>query len=199
VTQGAAEVLSRLHSRVFKGVLLSADISAREELGELIPPTPVSTAAELLGEYSQYFSRELRDRAVRMTYVYGLFFCFENSVRDLVSQRLLERKGSNWWDACVPENVKKRVEQKKTDILDNAWHQSVIAEDIDHTLFGDLGSIIVKEWQEFEELFPNQHWVKQRLDELERSRNIIAHGNVLPDAEIERLEQYLDDWLRQVP
>ena len=70
---------------------------------------------------------------------------------------------------------------------------------IDHTLFGDLASTIVKEWQEFGDLFPNQNWVKQRLDELERSRNIIAHGNLLPDSEIERIEQYLDDWLHQVP
>jgi hypothetical protein len=28
---------------------------------------------------------------------------------------------------------------------------------------------------------------------------VIAHGNELPDSEIERLEQYLNDWVRQVP
>ena len=54
-------------------------------------------------------------------------------------------------------------------------------------------------WQEFEDLFPTQGWVKQRLDELERSRNIIAHGNLLSESEVQRIEQYLDDWLRQVP
>ena len=59
--------------------------------------------------------------------------------------------------------------------------------------------MVVKEWQEFEDLFPTQGWVKQRLDELERSRNIIAHGNLLSESEVQRIEQYLDDWLRQVP
>jgi hypothetical protein len=63
----------------------------------------------------------------------------------------------------------------------------------------DLASIIIAQWQEFEELFPSQDWVRVRLTALERSRNIIAHGNLLPESEIERLEQYLLDWVRQVP
>ena len=61
-----------------------------------------------------------------MAYVYGIFFCFENLVRELVAQRLEERKGPNWWDKCSPENVKKRVEQKKLDIEKNTWHEAVI-------------------------------------------------------------------------
>ena len=76
---------------------------------------------------------------------------------------------------------------------------SWITKDIDHTLFGDLASIIIAQWPEFDELFPSQDWVRVRLTELERSRNIIAHGNLLPEPEIERLEQYLLDWVRQVP
>ena len=89
-----------------------------------------------------------------MTYVYSLFFCFENSARDLVSQRMTERKGAAWW-SFAPDNVKKRVEQKKKDIEENKWHQATIGSDINYTLFGDLASIIVKEWQEFS-LFPTR-------------------------------------------
>lgn len=134
-----------------------------------------------------------------MTYAYCLFFCFENAVRDLVAQRLNERKGPNWWTTAVPSKVQQRVEGKKNEIEENKWHQTTIGADINHTLFGDLASIIISQWQEFDELFPDQHGVQLRLNELERSRNVIAHGNVLPDSEIERLEQYLRDWLRQVP
>ncbi len=134
-----------------------------------------------------------------MTYAYCLFYCFENSVRELVAQRLEERKGPNWWAVAVPASVQKRIDGKKEEIESNKWHQAVICADINHTLFGDLASIVILQWQEFEELFPSQHWVRVRLNELERSRNVIAHGNLLPQPEIERLEQYLDDWLRQVP
>ena len=47
-----------------------------------------------------------------MTYAYCLFYCFENTVRDLVSQRLAERKGVGWW-ATVPAKVQQHVEGKR--------------------------------------------------------------------------------------
>jgi hypothetical protein len=37
-----------------------------------------------------------------------------------------------------------------------------------------------------------------RLAELEASRNIIAHSNVLEEREMTRLRLYVQDWLRQV-
>lgn len=187
-----------LFARSFKGLLLDADIADREEKGELPRARDPRAQSALLGKYEEFFSRELQDRAEKMAYVYGVFYCFENLVRDLVAQRMEERKGSNWWD-YVPDNVKKRVEQKRNDTQKNRWHQAVFQSNVDLPLFGDLASIIIKEWQEFEDLFPSQSWVKQRLDELERSRNVIAHANLLPDAEIERIERYLEDWVRQVP
>ena len=197
MTRPLEEQVESLHARVFKGLLLDADLSAREVLGDA-PGSRSGTTQPLLGKYDEFFSRDLRDRAARMTYVYGLFYCFENIVRELVSQRLEERQGANWW-LSVPDKVRKRVESKRQDSARNKWHQATVVSNIDHTLFGDLASIVAAGWQEFEDLFPSQNWVKQRLDELERSRNIIAHGNLLSDSEIERIEQYLDDWLRQVP
>ena len=187
-----------LYSRVFKSLLLSEDVARMKEDGELLRPEPTTTQP-LFGNFEAYFSRDLRDSAQKMTSAYCLFFCFENAVRTLVAQRLLERKGANWWKDAVPASVRKRVENKKTEIENNKWHQATIGADINHTLFGDLSSIIIAQWREFEELFPDQHWVQVRLNELERSRNVIAHGNELPDSEIERLEQYLSDWVRQVP
>jgi hypothetical protein len=170
-----------------------------EEAGELRRPEPATSQKALFGEFEAYFSRDLRERAEKMTYAYCLFYCFENEVRELVAQRLSERKGPNWWVETVPANVQKRVENKKQEIESNKWHQTLIGADVNHTLFGDLSSIIISQWLEFEELFPSQDWVRVRLNELERSRNVIAHGNLLPEAEIERLEQYLSDWVRQVP
>jgi hypothetical protein len=95
---------SALYSRVFKSLMLSEDIAAREEAGQLLRPEGAQPRAPLFGEFEAYFSRDLRDRAERMTYAYSLFFCFENAVRDLVAQRLTERKGAGWWAVAVPTN-----------------------------------------------------------------------------------------------
>ena len=191
-------ILDALRGEAFKALTLQAEIEERKLRGELLQGGELATAQSLLGKYAEFFSLQLRTRCERMAYVYALFYCFENIVRDLVAQRLEERNGEEWWTSA-PDNVKRRVDQKKKEAEENKWHQATVDANIDYTLFGDLASIIVKEWQEFEELFPNQGWVRQRLDELERSRNIIAHGNVLSDSEVQRIEQYLDDWLRQVP
>ena len=64
--------------------------------------------------------------------------------------------------------------------------------------FGDLKSIITSNWLDFQDLFPDQNWVMARLAELEASRNIIAHSNVLEEREMTRLRLYVQDWLRQV-
>lgn len=193
-----ADVSDLLHARVFKSILLQSHIRECESKGVLVASPPSTDAEPFLGTFGEFFEQNLRERANKMTYVYGLFYCFENLVRELVSKILEEQKGPSWWES-VPIKVKERVEKRKADVAANAWHQAVFNSNIDHTLFGDLSSIIVEHWQVFEDLFPSQPWVKQRLDELERSRNVIAHGNVLADAEIERIEQYLGDWVRQVP
>lgn len=190
--------LETLHAKVFQGVLLASDIASREESGDIPPATVPFTRARFLGTYAEFFPPELQRRAERMSYVYGLFYCFENAIRELVARRLEERRGAHWWE-LAPDKVRKRVDARKAEAEQNKWHQVSVPTNIAYTLFGDLGAIITKEWTEFEELFPSQQWVSQRLDELERSRNIVAHGNELSESEIERIEQYLLDWVRQVP
>lgn len=187
-----------LHEQLFRGILLREDIVRREEAGELPRALSPFEKHRLLGEFTEFFPSEFAERAEKMSYVYGLMYCFENAVRDLVAQRLEERKGKDWWNS-VPERVRTYVASKKKEIEDNRWHEITIEANIDYTLFGHLASIIQARWEEFDDLFPSQTWIVQRLEELERSRNVVMHGNVLAAAEIERVERYLNDWLRQVP
>ena len=64
--------------------------------------------------------------------------------------------------------------------------------------FGHLADIIVQNWEDFEDLVPTQHWLKQRMDELEQARNYVAHNRLLLPGEFRRIEGYIGDWLRQV-
>lgn len=72
------------------------------------------------------------------------------------------------------------------------------ATEIYYTDFGDLASIIRNNWEHFEDLFPDINWVVSRFDELEKSRNIVAHNNLLESHEVGRITLYLRDWIRQV-
>jgi hypothetical protein len=69
---------------------------------------------------------------------------------------------------------------------------------VNYTDFGDLALILQQNWADFADLFPDQNWITARLRELEQSRNVIAHNNVLEDREIDRIRMYLADWIRQV-
>ncbi len=51
---------------------------------------------------------------------------------------------------------------------------------------------------EFRDLMPTQHWVKQRFDELEKARHFVAHNRMLSDGEFARIEMYVGDWNRTI-
>jgi len=39
--------------------------------------------------------------------------------------------------------------------------------------FGGLSDIIIQNWHLFTDLIPSQHWLKQRMDELEQARHYV--------------------------
>ena len=56
----------------------------------------------------------------------------------------------------------------------------------------------IENWADFTDLIPSQHWLKQRLEEMEKARNFIAHNRVLLLSEFQCIEMYVNDWNRQV-
>ena len=144
------------------------------------------------------FPFDLRINAIKMSRVYTAFFCFENSVRDLVSRRLLENKGSDWWKSCAGTKVKKRVEDRIKKDEKNKWHSPRADKKINYCDFGDLCDLIIGNWSDFEDLFPSQDWIKTRLTDLEPSRNALAHNNLLMEHDINRIDMFLRDWILQV-
>jgi len=131
-----------------------------------------------------------------MSRLYVAFFCFENSVRELVAQKLRDAYGDTRWDTNVPVQIRNKVESRKKQEEKNKWHQPRSRASINYTDFGDMPGIILNNWSLFEDLFDSPEWVKPRFGDMEKSRNVIAHNNVLEDAELERIRLYLQDWAR---
>ncbi len=61
-----------------------------------------------------------------------------------------------------------------------------------------LADIIVCKWDLFDTIIPSQHWIKQRMFELEKARNFIAHNRMLLPSEFQRVYMYIADWNRLV-
>lgn len=133
-----------------------------------------------------------------MARLYALLFCFENSVRDLVSDRLAEIEGENWWQTKVAGSIQKSAQTTYDKAVANAWLDGAKGRMIDFTTFGQLVKIIIDNWQHFEYLIPSQAWLNQKMGEVEDVRNFTAHSRMLSDREFERMVMYIDDWNRQI-
>lgn len=138
------------------------------------------------------------NEAVEMSKIYVYIYIFENSVRNVISLVLSKKYGASWWETRVTDGVKKNVQRRINDEINNPWHGKRGSAPIFYTLIDDLKSIIKNNWGDFASLFPDQTWIDTRIGEIERSRNIIAHNNPLAKRDIDRIKLYFEDWEAQV-
>ena len=129
---------------------------------------------------------------------YRMLFVFENLLRDFISARFTDTDGENWFEKLGTSPMKQKVADRKEKEQRNQWHTGRNEHPIYYLDFGDVGLLIINSWTVFKDFFDSQAWVTSRVSEAERTRNVIAHTNVLATEEAERLEMYLRDWMKQV-
>ena len=181
---------------VFNAILAENSLAQLGEQGISVrgsDATPPTISVDELG-----FSPRIMYDATKMSSVFMAFFCLENSARDLITERLLARKGTDWWNVAVPAKIKTAVEKLKEREEKNRYHAPRSAALIGYTMFGNLAQIIIANWDEFSDLLPDQAWITSRFADLEMSRNIIMHTGTLPQLEVERIGSIVRDWIRQV-
>ncbi len=139
---------------------------------------------------------DLLVEAERMSIIYMAIHSFENMVRAFVKNGLAEKYQETWWDQAS-EKIKKKVASRMEEDAKFKWHGARGGSEIEFCDFGDLSSIIVTNWDVFEDVLNDLEWTKSTLSVLERSRNIVMHGGVLARQDIERIGGNIRDWIRQ--
>ena len=183
---------------MFRRLMFESEADRFRSAGIHVGANESQAERSLLAETLDPFGVDLRNEALRMTRLYALIYCFENSVRSLLSERLRERYGVMWWAKKVPNKVKQKAESRQKDAQDNSWLEGQKQDVLGFAEFGNLADIITANWDDFSDLIPSQHWLKQRFDELEKTRNFIAHNRLLQPTEFQRIEMYVADWNRVV-
>jgi hypothetical protein len=143
-----------------------------------------------------YLDPDLLAQAQRMSIVYAALHSFENAVRSTVTKAMAEKYGETWWDK-VPERIRKSARSRMDEDSKFRWHGARGATEVNYCDFGDLSSIIVTNWEVFEDLLGNMEWAKAALNALEKSRNIVMHGGTVANEDIERIGMNIRDWIRQ--
>ena len=180
-----------------RGVLAShaiRDLQAQGLLHRPMSPSDQRHDIDLLAPVQE----KVRNSALEMQRAYLLLFVLENIVRNLISEKLLDEDGPDWFMKRATSQMRSKVAERKQKEVKDAWHTGRNKQEIYYLDFGDLSRLIINHYALFEELLPNQPWVQSRLDEAEKSRNVIAHTNVLSPEEVDRLELYLNDWIKQI-
>lgn len=156
-----------------------------------------STVAEehLLGESISPYSIGRRNNALEMARLYAVLHCFENEIRGYIRGILTENDGADWW-AKLPAKMKTHAESRQVTALKDSWLEGEKTDLLGFIDFGMLSSIIIEKWTYFSNVIPSQHWLNQRMDELEKVRNFIAHNRVLLPTEYQRVYMYIADWNR---
>jgi len=187
-----------LREWLFRGLMFEADAERFRSAGIRVGADTSASEKALFEETLDPFGIGVRNEALQMARLYALVYCFENAVRSLISDRLEEKYGLSWWEEKVPKKIKDFAEARQTESKENSWLEGHSKDPLGFVQFGHLADIITANWDDFSDLIPTQHWLKQRLDELEKARNFIAHNRFLLPGEFQRIEMYVSDWNRMV-
>jgi hypothetical protein len=145
------------------------------------------------------FGISRRNQALQMARLYAVLFAFENEVRSLIRDTLEEKAGSDWWNSDkVPGKVRQMAESRREQAKKDSWLEGAKEDNLEFVDFGDLANIIVQNWDTFKDVVPGQNWLVQRMSELEKARNFVAHNRMLLESEFDRIYMYISDWNKVV-
>jgi hypothetical protein len=147
-------------------------------------------------EYEQ-FEAAIRAEAARMSEFYEVFYCLENSIRELVADIMIESDGADWWNS--PRVDEKRIREpaegrRKKEVDSGITPRSERL--IDYTTFGELSQLITDNWELFEPVFQSKTAVSNVSNQLNLLRGPIAHCNPTDELEQERLNLAVRTWFK---
>lgn len=182
---------------LFRGLMFEAEAERFRRAGIQIGSNSAEAEESLLKETLAPFSVQRRNNALEMARLYAVLYCFENEIRDFIRDALEEKEGPDWLEK-LPPKIKEHAESRRDTSLKDSWLEGEKADLLGFVDFGQLAQIIIAKWDHFKDVMPTQHWLKQRMDELEKSRNFIAHNRMLLPSEFQRLYMYIADWNRVI-
>jgi hypothetical protein len=186
-----------LRDFMFRGLMFESEAGGFQSAGIQVGADLGQAEERLLSEALSPFGVVQRNQALEMGRLYVVLHCFENEVRALIREVLEENEGPDWIEK-LPPKIKSLAEGRQKTALLDSWLEGEKSDLLGFTDFAHLSGIIIDKWQLFEDIMPTQHWLKQRLDELEKTRHFIAHNRVLLPSEYQRVYMYIADWNRVV-
>jgi len=164
--------------------------------------TEKSEALEKLIEQSLYqttsnLPEPILEKSKEMTQAYFWIFSVENSLREFIKK--VADKNGGLDKLKTTKQIQNSLKKKQEGHQKNRWlgvESDNFLYDID---FIHLSTIITENWRLFKSDFPNQEFIKSRIDELYQIRNMVAHTNInFNEEHLTRVKLYYNDILTQI-
>lgn len=185
-----------LRNFLFRGLMFEAEAANFQAAGIQVGAEQTDAEERLLAESLAPFGIQTRNRALEMARLYAVLFCFENEIRAYIRDTLSEKEGVDW-ETKLPPKIIAHAESRRDTAIKDSWLEGEKTDLLGFVEFGHLAQIIINKWDNFP-VIPSQHWLKQRMDEMEKVRNFIAHNRMLLPSEFGRLYMYINDWNRVI-
>lgn len=185
-----------LRDFLFRGLMFESEASIFQSAGIQVGADIREAEERLLADALAPFGVNRRNKALEMARLYAVLFCFENEIRDFVRETMSENVGIDWIERMSPK-IRKHAEDRRKAALTDSWLEGEKSDLLAFLEFGHLAQIIINNWEYFS-VIPSQHWLKQRMDEIEKVRHFIAHNRMLLPSEFQRLYMYIADWNRVI-
>lgn len=186
-----------LRDFLFRGLMFESEAAGFQSAGIQVGADIGQAEERLLSEALASFTLTRRNNGLEMARLYAVLHCFENEIRSYLRETLEENEGPDWQNT-LPQKVKKNSELRQKTALQDSWLEGDKSDILGFVDFGDLSSIMIEKWQFFEDVVPSQHWLKQRMEELEKARNFVAHNRMLLPSEFQWIYMYIVDWNRVI-
>lgn len=187
------EFLNRLKLFGFDNLTLEKELLKLEKSGIDIRRSNSLQMEEVVD--TDLFDSEILARGQKMADFYVLYYCIENTIRQLISDRMLEKHAAGWWNHKVPPDVAKEVKARQEREKDTPM--AIRSSDpLTYTTFGELIVILDANWVDFADTIRSPKAMQKILSELNSLRGVIAHSADLSDDDIDRFKLLIRDWLR---
>ena len=144
-------------------------------------------------EILQSFPEDLLKESMDMSDCYQILYCFENDLRKVISDVMLESIGSDWWEQCVRQSIRDDVKRNQT-AEQNSVYYGRIDDPLYFTTLGDLKEIVTENYEYFENYFRSKRFVDELLFQINRLRVVVGHNCMLENMDIKTLKQNIERW-----
>jgi len=130
---------------LFRALMFEAEAEKFRLAGIQIGLDSTDAEESLLKEALAPFGIARRNKALEMARLFAVLFCFENEIRDFITEALEEKEGHDWLDK-LPPKIKEHAESRRDAALKDSWLEGEKADLLGFIDFGRLAQIIVAKW-----------------------------------------------------